>query len=226
MWGLKTAQLSTWKYWTFIVFTSSFFFFFTIYYCKTLYICKPLRHYGEGDKCISRCRVRKQFKCFAFFCSSWSFHVELWNALSYSRLQGSIHSVTLKACGGYWHSSWYKYDKCIVSTLFQNVFSSNMENKFLNTAILMFNVDGLNLHTLLLQNMWLWQQKGHVLNIHTLVLGFLLAPLSHWWSVPADLRSALLLSLSSSVSGAFLFVGVLLFSQLIILSLLAVGLVP
>lgn len=39
-----------------------FFFFYTIYDCETLYICRP-RHYGEGEKCISHSHVGKQFKC-------------------------------------------------------------------------------------------------------------------------------------------------------------------
>lgn len=43
-----------------------------------------------------------------------------------------------------------------ISTLFQNVFSSTMENKFLNTAII-FNVGNFNLNIFLL-NMLLQQQ--------------------------------------------------------------------
>lgn len=55
-------------------FVCSYLFFFIIY-CKTLYICKTLCHYGEGDKCISLCR--HQFKCFALFLRS--LHVELYS---------------------------------------------------------------------------------------------------------------------------------------------------
>lgn len=67
--------------------------------------------------------------------------------------------------------------------------------------------------------------KGRFVNIHTVDLGALFAPWSHCLSVPGDLHSFLVLSsFSSFVSGSFLFVGVLLFSQLIIILLLAVGL--
>lgn len=69
--------------------------------------------------------------------------------------------------------------------------------------------------------------KGRIFFFHTLVLGFLLAPWSHCWSAPADLRRVLPPSSSSSrTSDSFLFVGVLLFSQLAIILLLPVGLGP
>lgn len=67
--------------------------------------------------------------------------------------------------------------------------------------------------------------KGTFVNIHTVVLGALFAPWSHCLSAPGDLHSFLVLSsFFSFVSGSFLFVGVLLSSQLIIILLLAVGL--
>lgn len=94
---IKTAQHLSRKYWTLCA--SPFFFLLSP---ARLYICKPL-HHGEGDTCVSHCRFHKQFKCFAFFFSSWSSHFEVWNALLYSRQQGSIHTVTLKqkcVCGG------------------------------------------------------------------------------------------------------------------------------